>query len=44
MHANKVKIIINPRADFGHAWERTKDLYDIAADYGGADFFMHCFF
>lgn len=38
MTSKKVKIIINPRADFGHAWERTKDLYNVAAEFGGADF------
>jgi diacylglycerol kinase (ATP) len=38
MPDHKVKLIINPRADFGHAWEGTPELYAVSEENGGVDF------
>lgn len=33
----RVKLIINPNADMGHAWQQASDLRPVADEYGGAD-------
>jgi diacylglycerol kinase (ATP) len=35
--ARKVKIILNPMADMGHAWKAARDLRPIVEEYGNAD-------
>lgn len=35
--ARKVKLILNPMADMGHAWRAANDLRPIVAEHGGAD-------
>ena len=37
MPAKRMKLIINPNADMGHAWRQVSDLRPIADEYGGAD-------
>lgn len=37
MAAKRVKLIINPNADMGHAWQQASDLRPVADEYGGAD-------
>jgi YegS/Rv2252/BmrU family lipid kinase len=37
MAKKRVKLIINPNADMGHAWQKASDLRPIADEYGGAD-------
>ncbi|MGE5249140.1 MAG: diacylglycerol/lipid kinase family protein [Bacteroidota bacterium] len=33
----KVKIILNPMADMGHAWQTARDLHALVEEYGNAD-------
>ena len=35
--ARKVKLILNPMADMGHAWQAANDLRPIVVEHGGAD-------
>ena len=35
--ARKVKLILNPMADMGHAWQAANDLRPIVIEHGGAD-------
>jgi len=37
MTNRKVKVIINPKADFGHAWQGAAELRQVAKDYGDVD-------
>jgi diacylglycerol kinase (ATP) len=37
MPRNKTKLILNPNADLGHAWQKAADLRPIVEQYGGAD-------
>jgi diacylglycerol kinase (ATP) len=37
MAKKRMKLIINPNADMGHAWEQASDLRPIADEFGGAD-------
>jgi YegS/Rv2252/BmrU family lipid kinase len=37
MPPQKVKLILNPNADMGNAWQRAADLRPIVEEYGGAD-------
>lgn len=37
MTNKKIKVIINPKADFGHAWQGTAELRQVAKDYGDVE-------
>lgn len=37
MKKHKIKLIVNPRADLGRAWQRAADLRPLIDEFGGAD-------